>query len=148
MGQKRIYVLHGPSLNLLGTREPHIYGATTLAEINAGLEARGSELGVEVVCRQSNHEGQIVDWIQEAKTRAQGLIINGGAFTHTSIAIMDAVTAVGLPMIEVHLSNPHARESFRHHSYLSPVAIGVICGFGAQSYGLALDALCHRIQGS
>jgi 3-dehydroquinate dehydratase-2 len=148
MGQKRIFVLHGPSLNLLGTREPQIYGSTTLAEINAGLEAGAAELGIAVTCRQSNHEGELIDWIHEAKSAAQGLIINAGAYTHTSIALMDAVLSVGLPMIEVHLSNPYRREDFRHRSYLSPVALGVICGFGAQSYRLALEALCHRLEGS
>lgn len=148
MGQKRIFVLHGPSLNLLGTREPQIYGATTLAEIDASLLARGAELGADVICRQSNHEGDLVDWIHEAKSAAQGLIINAGAYTHTSIALMDAVLSVGVPMIEVHLSNPYRREEFRHRSYLSPVAVGIICGFGAQSYRLALEALCHRLEGS
>lgn len=147
MGQKRIFVLHGPSLNLLGTREPHIYGATTLAEINARLEARAAELGIEATCRQSNSEGELVDWIHEAKGAAQGLILNAGAYTHTSVALMDAVLSVGLPMIEVHLSNPYRREEFRHRSYLSPVALGVICGFGAQSYLLALEALRHRLEG-
>ena len=146
MGQKRIFVLHGPSLNLLGTREPHIYGTTTLAELDAGLAEKGAVLDVEIICRQSNHEGQLIDWIHEAKGKADGLILNAGAYTHTSVALMDAVSAVKLPMIEVHLSNPHAREAFRHHSYLSPVAIGVICGFGVRSYELALDALCHRLR--
>jgi len=138
-----ILVLHGPSLNLLGTREPEIYGHQTLDDINAAIKAHGQTLGLSVDCRQSNHEGQLIDWVHSARGTAQGLIINAGAYTHTSIALADAVTAVSLPLVEVHLSNIFAREAFRHHSWLSPVAIGLICGFGAQGYLLALDALAR-----
>ncbi len=139
-----ILVLHGPSLNLLGTREPEIYGHQTLDDINAAIKAHGQTLGLSVECRQSNHEGQLIDWVHGARETAQGLIINAGAYTHTSVALADAVTAVSLPLVEVHLSNIFAREAFRHHSWLSPVAIGLICGFGAQGYLLALDALARR----
>ena len=139
-----ILVLHGPSLNLLGTREPEIYGHQTLDDINAAIKAHAQTLGLSVDCRQSNHEGQLIDWVHGARGTAQGLIINAGAYTHTSIALADAVTAVSLPLVEVHLSNIFAREAFRHHSWLSPIAIGLICGFGAQGYLLALDALARR----
>jgi 3-dehydroquinate dehydratase-2 len=146
-----IYVLHGPSLNLLGTREPEIYGTTTLAQINQGLIDHGKAKGVDVICRQSNHEGQLIDWVHEARYRpegsADGLIINAGAYTHTSIALADAISATKLPMVEVHLSNVFAREAYRHHSYLSPVAVGVICGLGVIGYRLALDALIERRKG-
>jgi 3-dehydroquinate dehydratase-2 len=128
----------------LGTREPEIYGHQTLDDINAAIKAHGQTLGLSVECRQSNHEGQLIDWVHGARGTAQGLIINAGAYTHTSVALADAVTAVSLPLVEVHLSNIFAREAFRHHSWLSPVAIGLICGFGAQGYLLALDALARR----
>jgi 3-dehydroquinate dehydratase-2 len=128
----------------LGTREPEIYGHQTLDDINAAIKAHGQTLGLSVECRQSNHEGQLIDWVHGARETAQGLIINAGAYTHTSVALADAVTAVSLPLVEVHLSNIFAREAFRHHSWLSPVAIGLICGFGAQGYLLALDALARR----
>ncbi len=143
----KIYVLHGPSLNLLGTREPEIYGHTTLTEINQGLIDHGKACGADVVCHQSNHEGQLIDWVHQARGQAQGLIVNAGAYTHTSIALADAISAVKIPMVEVHLSNVFARESYRHHSYLSPVAIGVICGLGVIGYRLALDALIERQKG-
>lgn len=136
-----IYVLNGPNLNMLGTREPEIYGSTTLDDIAAMLEDRALELGVEIDMRQSNHEGHLVDWIQEAHARgAKAVLINPGAYTHTSIALHDAIKGVSVPVIEVHLSNPHARESFRHISYVGRAAKGSIMGFGAQSYMLALDA--------
>lgn len=136
-----IYVLNGPNLNLLGLREPEIYGSDTLDDIAGQLEDRARELDLEVDVRQSNHEGHLVDWLHEAQARgAKAVILNAGAYTHTSIAILDAVKAITTPVIEVHLSNPHARESFRHKSYVSKVARGVIAGFGAQSYLLALDA--------
>ncbi len=136
-----IYVLNGPNLNMLGTREPEIYGSTTLDDIAAMLEDRALELGVEIDMRQSNHEGHLVDWIQEAHARgAKAVLINPGAYTHTSIALHDAIKGVSVPVIEVHLSNPHARESFRHVSYVGRAAKGSIMGFGAQSYMLALDA--------
>lgn len=136
-----IYVLNGPNLNLLGLREPEIYGSDTLDDIAGQLEDRAKELGVEVDVRQSNHEGHMVDWLHEAQARgAKAVILNAGAYTHTSVAILDAVKAIKTPVIEVHLSNPHSRESFRHRSYISKAAKGVIAGFGAQSYLLALDA--------
>jgi 3-dehydroquinate dehydratase-2 len=136
-----IYVLNGPNLNMLGTREPEIYGSTTLDDIAAMLEDRALELGLEIDMRQSNHEGHLVDWIQEAHARgAKAVLINPGAYTHTSIALHDAIKGVSVPVIEVHLSNPHARESFRHISYVGRAAKGSIMGFGAHSYMLALDA--------
>ncbi len=141
-----ILVLHGPNLNLLGTREPAVYGATTLDEINATLMTLGKELGVAVETRQSNVEGELVTWIQQAPSQFQGLLFNPAAYTHTSIALRDAVTAVGLPMVEVHLSNIHSRESFRRRSYLASVALGQISGFGLQSYALGLRALVHALQ--
>jgi len=136
-----IFVLNGPNLNLLGTREPDVYGAETLDDIAAMLEDRGLALGVTVDLRQSNHEGHLIDWLHEAKAQgAKAVILNPGGFTHTSVALHDAVKAIDVPVIEVHLSNPHAREAFRHTSLISPVARGTIAGFGAQSYLLALDA--------
>ncbi|MFN8831098.1 MAG: type II 3-dehydroquinate dehydratase [Labrys sp. (in: a-proteobacteria)] len=137
-----VYVLNGPNLNMLGVREPSIYGGLDLAGIEALVRARGEALGFAIEFRQTNHEGQFVDWIHEAYHRkAVGLVLNPGALTHTSIAVHDAIRASGLPAIEVHLSNVFAREAFRHHSYVSPVAKGVICGFGPKGYELALEAL-------
>jgi 3-dehydroquinate dehydratase-2 len=136
-----ILVLNGPNLNMLGKREPGVYGAKTLGEIETDTKAAGERLGMAVDFRQSNHEGVLIDWIHEALGRHRGIVINPGAYTHTSIALHDAIRAVGLPTIELHLSNVFAREEFRHHSYVSPVAVGVICGFGAAGYGLALQAL-------
>ncbi|HYN87215.1 MAG TPA: type II 3-dehydroquinate dehydratase [Ardenticatenaceae bacterium] len=138
-------VLHGPNLNLLGTREPEVYGGTTLHEIDACLTARAAELEASIHIRQSNHEGVLIDAIHEARDWAAGIIINPGGLTHTSVALRDAIAAVGLPTVEVHLSNVFARESFRHHSYISPVCIGVISGFGWRSYLLGLDALAAHI---
>lgn len=136
-----IFVLNGPNLNLLGLREPEIYGADTLDDIACMLEDRGRVLGLAVDLRQSNHEGHLIDWLHEAQaTEAKAVILNPGGFTHTSIALRDAVKAIVTPVIEVHLSNPHARESFRHKSHVSPVARGTIAGFGALSYLLALEA--------
>ena len=136
-----IYVLNGPNLNLLGTREPEIYGTTTLDDIGALLAERGAALGLEIDMRQSNHEGHLVDWLHEAQAEgARAVLLNAGAFTHTSVALYDAIKAVKTPVIEVHLSNPHTRESFRHNSYVGMAAKGTIAGFGAQSYLLALDA--------
>ncbi|MBB5538272.1 type II 3-dehydroquinate dehydratase [Rhizobium giardinii] len=136
-----IFVLNGPNLNALGKREPGIYGGQTLADIEAMCVEHGKTLGLDVVCRQSNHEGDLVDWFHEAGNVAQGIVVNAGAYTHTSIALHDAAKAIGIPVIEVHLSNVHAREEFRHKSMLAPAAKGVICGFGANSYILALNAL-------
>lgn len=136
-----IYVLNGPNLNLLGTREPEIYGADTLDDIAGQLEDRARELGVSVDVRQSNHEGHLVDWLHEAQAMgAKAVLLNAGAFTHTSIALYDAIKAIKTPVIEVHLSNPHTREAFRHKSYVGEAAKGTIAGFGALSYALALDA--------
>ena len=136
-----IYVLNGPNLNLLGTREPEIYGAETLDDIAGALEDRARELGVEIEMRQSNHEGHLIDWLHEAQAEgAKAVILNPGGFTHTSVALHDAVKAISTPVIEVHLSNPHARESFRRRSFVAPAAKGTIAGFGALGYVLALDA--------
>jgi 3-dehydroquinate dehydratase II len=142
----RVFVLNGPNLNMLGRREPGVYGNDTLASIEASVHALAPELGLEVEFRQTNHEGQLVDWIQEAFERAKGIILNPGAYTHTSIAIHDAIRAAGVPTIELHLSNVFAREPFRHHSYVSPVAAGVMCGFGAKGYLLALRALADIVK--
>jgi 3-dehydroquinate dehydratase-2 len=135
-----IYVLNGPNLNLLGTREPGIYGAKTLSDIEQSLRQRAAARAT-IVFRQSNMEGELVDWIQEAGARGASVILNAGAYTHTSIALRDAITAAKVSAVEVHLSNVHARESFRHQSYIAPVCRGVIAGFGDLSYGLALEAL-------
>jgi 3-dehydroquinate dehydratase-2 len=136
--KKPIYVLNGPNLNLLGQRQPEVYGRETLADVVAKCEALARDLGVEVRCLQSNHEGQLVDWVQEARVAAAGVIINAGAYTHTSVAILDALNAFEGPVIEVHISNIHKREAFRHHSYISGRADGVIVGCGTEGYLLAL----------
>ncbi len=141
-----ILVLNGPNLNLLGTREPDVYGRTTLAEIESACRDHGQDLGMSVESRQSNAEGELVDWIQGARQSHDGLIINAGGLTHTSIALFDALQAIGLPIIEVHLSNIYQRESFRHHSYISKAANGVICGFGAQGYLMALEAMARLLK--
>jgi 3-dehydroquinate dehydratase-2 len=136
-----IFVLNGPNLNLLGTREPEIYGSDTLDDIAGRLEDRARALGLAIDMRQSNHEGHLIDWLHEANAEgAKAVILNAGAFTHTSVALHDAVKAIAVPVFEVHLSNPHARESFRRTSYIAPVAKGCIAGFGALGYELALDA--------
>lgn len=137
----QILALHGPNLNLLGKREPSVYGSASLQEIDTRLQERGKELEINVSCYQSNSEGEIVDAIQGALGRQNGLLINAGAYTHTSIAIRDALLAVALPTVEVHLSNIYQREAFRHHSYIASVAIGQISGFGVDSYLLALEAI-------
>jgi len=142
-----VFVLNGPNLNLLGVRDPSIYGRDTLGDIEERCAARAAALDLELDFRQTNHEGQLVDWIQEARESADGIILNAGALTHTSVALLDALSAAELPVIEVHLSNIFRRESFRHHSYVSLAANGVICGLGAQGYELALDAIAHLIEG-
>ena len=141
----KILVLHGPNLNMLGVREPEVYGRDTLEDINRSLESAAADRGVELRIRQSNHEGVLVDEIQQALGRAEGILINPGAYTHTSIALRDAIVAVGLPVVEVHLSDIHARERFRHHSYIEPVALTQICGHGSRSYLLGLEALVDHI---
>ena len=142
----KVLVINGPNLNLLGTREPHIYGSTTLADVENGLRVQGEALGVELLCFQSNHEGAIVDRIHAARAEGVGwILINAGAYTHTSVAIRDALAGVAIPFVEVHLSNVHAREPFRHHSYFSDLAIGVICGLGHQGYLLALEYLLNKL---
>lgn len=142
----RILTLHGPNLNLLGKREPGVYGLATLSDINQMLEAEGRSLQVQVTCFQSNHEGALIDEIHAAMGQQDGILINPGAYTHTSVAIRDAIAGVALPTVEVHLSNIHRRESFRQHSYIAPVAIGQISGFGAESYRLGLRALVQHLQ--
>ena len=139
---KPIYVLSGPNLNLLGSREPHIYGTTTLDDIRVACEASAAALGHTVVFRQSNHEGVLIDWIQEARTDGCALILNPAGYGHTSIAILDALKTLEVPIVECHLSNPAAREAFRHKTYVSLAATGVVSGFGAKSYELAIEAVC------
>ncbi|KIC27479.1 type II 3-dehydroquinate dehydratase [Leisingera sp. ANG-M6] len=141
-----ILVLNGPNLNLLGTRQPEVYGSVTLAMVEDACTAHAQKLGLEVSCLQSNHEGALIDAIHDARGKHQGIILNAGAYTHTSIALMDALISVEIPAVEVHLSNIHAREDFRHTSYISKAALGQICGFGAQGYLLALDALAARLK--
>jgi 3-dehydroquinate dehydratase II len=141
-----VLILNGPNLNLLGVREPQTYGSETLADIEEACLERAASLGLAIEFRQSNHEGQLVDWIQEARAGSDGIIINAGGYTHTSVAIHDALRAAELPIIEVHISNIHARERFRRTSYISPVANGVICGLGSHGYSLALDAIARLIQ--
>ena len=135
-----ILILNGPNLNLLGTREPEIYGATTLADIEANCHAHAEKVGVSVDFRQSNTEGELVDWVQQARATAIAIVINAAAYTHTSVALHDALKATGLPVVELHLSNVYKRESFRHKSFISSVADGVMCGFGAHGYVMAIDA--------
>lgn len=141
-----ILVLHGPNLNLLGLREPEIYGSTTLAHINQNLQQQAATGGFDLICFQSNHEGALIDEIHAARQTHQGIIINAGGLTHTSIALRDALSGIAIPIVEVHLSNVHKREEFRHHSYLSAIALGVICGFGDRSYYLGLEALMSHLR--
>jgi 3-dehydroquinate dehydratase-2 len=141
-----VFILNGPNLNLLGVREPAVYGHDTLGDIEERCTACAASLSLQIDFRQTNHEGQFVDWIQEARESADGIILNAGALTHTSVAVLDALSAAGLPVIEVHLSNVFRRESFRHHSYVSLAANGVICGLGAQGYELALEAIANLIE--
>ncbi len=145
---KPIYVLNGPNLNMLGVREPQIYGSATLEDLRTRLEAYATGRNVGIDFRQSNHEGDLVDWVQEAAGASVGMILNAGALTHTSIALMDAIKAVDVPVVEVHLSNIFAREGFRHHSYVSPAAIGIISGFGPKGYEFAVDVLVDRLGGT
>ena len=146
MSQLHLLVLNGPNLNLLGTREPQVYGSVTLADINSSLKLEAQKLQVELSCLQSNMEGELIEAVHSARESSQGIIINAGAYTHTSIAIRDALSAVKLPTVEVHLSNIYQREEFRHHSYIAPVAIGQISGFGADSYVLGLQALVNYLR--
>jgi 3-dehydroquinate dehydratase-2 len=150
---KKVMVLNGPNLNLLGTREPSVYGAETLADVERMCREEGERLGVAVDCRQSNHEGDLIDWIQEAGREIAagnmlGVVFNPGAFTHTSVALHDAIKGASATVIELHISNVHARESFRHHSYISPAARGIMVGFGVQGYAFAIGALVRLAQKS
>jgi 3-dehydroquinate dehydratase-2 len=142
---KPVFVLNGPNLNLLGIREPEIYGRETLDDVRKATEARAKAVGLSVEFRQSNHEGDLIGWIQEARMAASGIILNAGGLTHTSVGILDALSAAELPVIEVHLSNIFRRESFRHHSYVSMAAKGVICGLGVQGYELAIEAMAKLV---
>ena len=142
----QLLALHGPNLNLLGTREPGVYGSKTLDQVNAELESRAQALGAAISCFQSNHEGALVDRIHEGRGSVDGILINAGAYTHSSIALRDALLGVAIPFVELHLSNTHAREPFRHHSTLADKALGVICGFGPLSYTLALEGLVAHLR--
>jgi 3-dehydroquinate dehydratase-2 len=146
-GTPSIYVLNGPNLNLLGSREPEVYGRDTLADIHAATVRHAAGHGLSIEFRHSNHEGDLIDWLQEAKTKAAGVILNAAGFSHTSVAILDACRMLDRPLIEVHLSNPFRRESFRRHSFVSEAATGVICGLGATGYLLAIDALAGLLKG-
>lgn len=141
----KILVLNGPNLQLLGTREPDLYGAASLADVEARLLEVARQLGVEVDCRQSNHEGELVDWIGAAQGQVDGIVINPAAYTHTSVAIRDAIAAVGVPVVEVHISNIHGREAFRHQSLTAPVCLGQVVGFGISGYEWALRALVNHL---
>jgi 3-dehydroquinate dehydratase-2 len=146
MAKKKILVLNGPNLNLLGKRQPEIYGTLTLAQIEQRIRALAKELGIEIEVRQSNSEGELVTWIQEAANKFGAIVINPAAYTHTSLAMRDAVSAVGIPTVEIHISNIHKREPFRHHSFIAEVAVGQIAGFGLDSYLLGLRAAADLIQ--
>ncbi|HVR15095.1 MAG: type II 3-dehydroquinate dehydratase [Candidatus Binatia bacterium] len=146
MAKKKILVLNGPNLNLLGKRQPEIYGTLTLAQIEQRIRALAKELGIEIEVRQSNSEGELVTWIQEAANKFGAIVINPAAYTHTSLAMRDAVSAVGIPTVEIHISNIHKREPFRHHSFIAEVAVGQIAGFGVDSYLLGLRAAADLIQ--
>ena len=143
-----IYVLHGPNLNLLGSREPEVYGRATLAEIDQMIAVRAEGHGHGAVCRQSNHEGELVGWVQEARSNAAAVVLNAGGLSHTSISLLDACRALDIPLIEVHLSNPYRRESYRRHSFISEAATGMVCGLGATGYLLAIDAVAVLLKGS
>ena len=144
---RKILILNGPNLNLLGTRQPEVYGARTLSDIEVNCESFAKSLGISVTFEQTNHEGRLIDFIHSARDSYDGIILNAGALTHTSIAIMDAVKSVEVPTIELHLSNIHTREEFRHQSFLAKAAIGVICGFGANGYTLAISAMIQHLDG-
>lgn len=146
--RQTIYVLNGPNLNLLGSREPEVYGRATLAQTSRAVAARAKAAGLAVVFRQTNHEGQLIDWLQEARTKAAGVVLNAAGLSHTSVALLDAVRALEKPLIEVHLSNPYAREHYRRRSLVSQAATGVICGLGADGYLFAIDALASLLKGS
>lgn len=146
MPSPRVLVLHGPNLNLLGTREPEVYGRDTLDDVNRTLEALAGELGASVICKQSNSEGALIDALHEARTTCAGVVFNPGGYTHTSVALRDAISAIQIPVVEVHLSNVYARESFRHESLLAPVCLGSIAGFGVDSYRLGLRALLDYLK--
>ncbi|TWI55589.1 3-dehydroquinate dehydratase [Pseudomonas duriflava] len=142
-----LLVLNGPNLNMLGTREPSVYGHETLADVQALCERTAAAQGMALEFRQTNHEGEMIEWIHQARGRVSGIVLNPGAWTHTSVAIRDAISAAEVPVIEVHLSNVHKREAFRHHSYVSPVAVGVICGLGSNGYCLAIEHFGHLAKG-
>lgn len=142
---RSILILNGPNLNLLGTRQPEVYGPTTLADIEALCQAKAAALGIHIDFRQSNHEGVLVDTLHDARGKFSGIILNAGAYTHTSVALMDAISSIMVPVVELHLSNIHAREEFRKKSYIAPVAVGQICGFGAAGYPLAIEAIMAYI---
>lgn len=146
MSNKKLLVINGPNLNMLGLRQPEVYGSDSLADLETRCVSKGSEQGFEVTCKQSNIEGDMVTWIQEARSDFDGIILNAGAYTHTSVALHDAILSSETPVIEVHLSNIHARETFRHHSYISPVAVGMICGFGLLGYDMAIDGMKAHLQ--
>ncbi|MEL6640058.1 MAG: type II 3-dehydroquinate dehydratase [Pseudomonadota bacterium] len=142
---RSILILNGPNLNLLGTRQPEVYGPTTLADIEALCRTKAAALGIDVTFAQSNHEGAMVDMLHAARGTHDGIILNAGAYTHTSVTLMDAISSIDVPVVELHLSNIHAREEFRHKSYIAPVAVGQICGFGAAGYPLAIDAILSAL---
>ncbi len=144
----QILVLNGPNLNMLGVREPDLYGSATLGDVEELCRKTASELGLSVTCRQSNHEGELVTWIQESRTAFQGIVINAGAYSHTSIALLDAIKIAAVPVIEVHVTNVHAREEFRHHSYVATVAVGSISGMGIDGYAFALRRMAKLISSS
>ena len=143
---KPVYVLNGPNLNLLGTREPHIYGTTTLDDVRGLCEARAAALGFTVVFRQTNHEGELIEWVQEARRQASAVVLNPAGYGHTSIALLDALKSLEIPIVECHLSNPAAREAFRHRTFVSLAATGLVSGFGARSYELAIEAAAGLIR--
>lgn len=142
----KVLILNGPNLNMLGLRQPEIYGAETLQDVDARCQARASALGLQADCRQSNSEGELVTWIQEARTNHNAIIINAGAYTHTSVAILDALLVSELPVVEVHISNIHQRDEFRHHSYISKVAYGSVVGFGTFGYEMALESVAQKLK--